>query len=129
MGKIVVGASADYVEEQEDVSVDKEKILDLRVSRPKENMDDVCLGVGLSREQQNEIMEVLGKREKIFTDISGKISIIKHRVYLVGDCPFRCRPYGRNPRRDSEDNQHRNRTRVRFTVCIADDGSEEEGRI
>ena len=38
-------------------------------------------------------MEVLSKREKIFTDIPGKTSIIEHRVHLVDDYPIRCRPY------------------------------------
>ena len=45
IGKIVVGASADYVEEQEDVSVDDEKLLEFGVLGPKESISDVCLGV------------------------------------------------------------------------------------
>ena len=70
-----------------------EKLLELGVLRPKESISDVCLGVELSREQQNEIMRVLGKREEIFTDIPGKTSIIEHRVHLVDDRPIRCKPY------------------------------------
>ena len=38
-------------------------------------------------------MGVLGKREELFTDIPGKISIIKHRVHLNNNRPIRCRPY------------------------------------
>ena len=91
--KIVVGASADYVKEQKDVNVDDKKLLDIGVLRPKENIRDVCPGVELTREQQKKIMEVLGKREKTFTDISGKTSIIEHWVHLVDDCRIRCRPY------------------------------------
>ena len=93
IGKKVVGASADYVKEQEDVSVDDEKLLELGVLRSKESISDVCLGVELSREQQNEIMWVLGKREEIFTYIPGKTSIIEHRVHLIKDRPIRCWPY------------------------------------
>ena len=47
----------------------------------------------LSREQQNEITRVLGKREEVFTDIPGKTSMIEHRVHLVDDRPIRYRPY------------------------------------
>ena len=91
-GKIVVGASADYVKEQ-DVSVDDEKLLQLRFLRPKENINSVSFGVELSRKQQKEIMGVLGKCEEIFTDIPGKTSTIEHRVHLVDDRPIRYRPH------------------------------------
>ena len=47
IGKIVVGARADYVKEQEDVSVDGEKLSELGVLRPKESISDVYLGVEL----------------------------------------------------------------------------------
>ena len=53
IGKVVVGASTNNVNDQEDVSVDDEKLLELGVLRPKQSIDDVCLGVELSREQQN----------------------------------------------------------------------------
>ena len=81
IGKIVVGANVDYVKEQENVSVDDEKLLELGVLRQKENITDVCQGVELSREQLNEIMGFLGKREEIFSDIPGKTSIIEHRMH------------------------------------------------
>ena len=67
--------------------------MQLGVLRPKESISDICLGVELSGKQQNEIMGVLGKREKIFTDIAGKTSIIEHRVHLIDDYPISCRPY------------------------------------
>ena len=89
----MIGVSADYVKEQEDVSVDDDKLLELGVLQPKENISDVCLGVGLSREHQHEIMGVLGKREKIFSDIPGKTSITEHSVHFVDYRPIRCRPY------------------------------------
>ena len=50
ISKVVIGASAEYVKEQEDVSMNDEKLLELRVLRPKENISDVCLGVEVSRE-------------------------------------------------------------------------------
>ena len=95
IGKIVIGESADCVEEREDVGVDDEKLLLLGVLvlEPKESTSDVCLELESNREQQNEIMAVSGKHEEIFTDIPGKTSIIEHRVHLVDDRPIRCRPY------------------------------------
>ena len=86
IGKIVVGASTDYVKEQ-DVSVDDEKLLEVGVLRPKESISDVCLRIELMRKQQNEIMGVLDKREEIFTDIPGKTSIIEHKVHLIDNRP------------------------------------------
>ena len=74
--------------------MDEEKLLELLgVLRRKESVSDVCLEVELSKEQQNEIMRVLDKREEIFTYIPGKTSIIKHKVHLVEDRPISCRPY------------------------------------
>ena len=86
-------ASSDYVNEQEDVSADDEKLLEIGVLQPKENINDVCLRVELSREQQNKIVEVLSTREELFTDIPVKTSIVKHRVHLVDDRPIKCRLY------------------------------------
>ena len=60
IGKIVVGASAEYVKEEEDVRV--------------RSFATKSLGVKLSREQQNEIVGFLGKREKRFTDILVKLA-------------------------------------------------------
>ena len=92
IAKVAVGASADCVKE-EDFRVDNKKMLELGVLRPKESISVVYLGVKLSREQQNEIMAVLGKREKFFTDISGETSIIDHKVHLIDDRPSRCKPH------------------------------------
>ena len=92
IGKIVVGASAVYVKKQKDFSVDDEKLLELEILQPKENISDVCLGVELSIKQQNEIMWTLSKFQNIFTDIPTKTSIIEHRVHLVDDRSIRCRP-------------------------------------
>ena len=72
--QIVVGANADNVKEQEDVSVDNKKLLELGVLRPKQSISDVCLRVELSIEQHNEIMGVLGKREKSFTDTPERLT-------------------------------------------------------
>ena len=74
--------------------MDDEKLMELGVLRPQERISNVCLGVELSRKQQNEIMGVLAKHGEIFTDIPRKTSIIEHRVNLVDDddCPIGCRP-------------------------------------
>ena len=68
-------------------------MLEFGVLRSKESISDLCLGVELSREQQNEILGVLGKRKKVFTDNPGKISTIKHGIHKGDDRPIRCRPY------------------------------------
>ena len=73
--------------------MDDEKLLDLGVLRQKECNSNVCLEVKLSREQQNYIIGVLGKREKIFADFPGKANIINYRVHLVNDLPISCKPY------------------------------------
>ena len=125
--------SADYIKEQEDVSVDDEKLLEWGVLRPKENTSNVCLGLELSREQQNEIMGVLGKREEIFINIPGKTSIMELRVHLADDHPIRCRPYALPYAVEGEIKGEIQKmintgiARVRFTVYIADGGSKEEG--
>ena len=66
-------------------------MLELGVLRPKESISVVYLRVKLSREQQNEIMAVLGKREKLFTDVPGETSIVDHKVHLIDDRLSRCK--------------------------------------
>ena len=46
----------------------------------KKAVSDVYLEVELGREQQDDIMEVLRKPDKIFTDIPGKTSTIEHAL-------------------------------------------------
>ena len=110
ISKIVVGASAAFVNEQEDVSVNDGKLLEIGVLQPKKSISDVCLGVKLRREQQDEIMRVLGKREEIFTDFLGETSVLEHRMHVVDDRPIRCknihclRLYDEKSRRDLGDN-------------------------
>ena len=65
---IVVGRS-DYVKKQKDFCVDYKKLMKLGVLRPKESISDLCLEVELSRKQPHEIIGVLGKSVKIFTDV------------------------------------------------------------
>ena len=67
ISKIVVGASADYIKEHEDVSVDDKTLLKLGVLQLKESISHVRPGVNTS--------------------------IIEHRVHLVDDCPSRCRSH------------------------------------
>ena len=38
-------------------------------------------------------MKVLRRYEEIFTEISGKASVIKHKIDLADDRPIRCKPY------------------------------------
>ena len=56
-------------------------------------INDVKWTVKLSKEQQNKIIGILGKREEIFIDIPGKTGIIENKVHLVDDRPIRCTPY------------------------------------
>ena len=88
-----IGVSADVAREQEEDSIDEEELLELAGFQQKESIHDVCLGVGLSVRQQDEIMRVLGKYEEIFTEVPGKANIIEHKIDLTDDRPIRCKPY------------------------------------
>ena len=43
--------------------------------------------------QRDEVMEILGRNEKIFTEIPGRESIIKHGIDLTDERLLRCKPY------------------------------------
>ena len=82
--KIVVGASADCVKEQEDDSVDDENLLEFGVLRPNKSISGVCIEVELGKEQENENIRVLGKRvSKCLLIISGTTS--KINMHFVDD--------------------------------------------
>ena len=49
VGNIAVEACADYVKEQEYVSVDDEKLLKLGVLRPKKSISDLCSRSGVKQ--------------------------------------------------------------------------------
>ena len=61
-----MGVKKDVAEE---VSVNEEDLLGLVTFQSKESIQDVCVGAELNGEQRNEIMEVLRRYEKIFTEI------------------------------------------------------------
>ena len=73
VGTNLVGIKNDVAEE---VSVNEEDLLGLVTFQLKESIQDVCVGAELNGEQQNEVMEVLRRYEKIFTKIPGKASVI-----------------------------------------------------
>ena len=49
----------------------------------------MCVGAQLNGEQRNEVMEVVRRYE----EISGKTSVIEHKIDLTDDRPIRCMPY------------------------------------
>ena len=89
----LVGVSVGTTQEQKDYSIDEEALMDLGSFQQKEGLQDVCLGVNLGEAQQEEIMDVLGKFNDVFTDVPGKTNFIKHRVELTENEPIRSKPY------------------------------------
>ena len=90
LGTNLVGVKSDVAEE---ISVNEKDLLGLVTFQLKESIQDVCVGAELNGEQRNEVMEVLRRYEKIFTEISGKAGVIEHKIDLTDDRPIRCKPY------------------------------------
>ena len=90
VGTNLVGVKRDVAEE---VSVNEEDLLGMVTFQSKESIQDVCVGAELNGEQRDEVMEVLGRYEEIFTEIPGKASVIEHKIDLTDDRRNRCKPY------------------------------------
>ena len=59
----------------------------------KETVQDVKLGVELTKTQQEEMMNTLSRHKEDFSDIPGKTNMIKHKIELTENNPVRSRPY------------------------------------
>ena len=74
-------------------SVDEEELLKLGGHGQKETLRDVKLGLGLTRSQEENIWQVLGAYDSVFTDVPGKSSVIQHQITLTDSTPIRSKPY------------------------------------
>ena len=77
----------------EDLSVNNNEMMDLANCHQKEMVQDVKLGVKLTKTQQEEMMNTLSRHEEVFSDIPGKTNMIKHKIELTQNNPVRSWPY------------------------------------
>ena len=87
------GVCTGIIRGNEDLSVNDEEMMELANCHQKETVQDVRLGVELSKTQQKEMMNTLSRHEEVFSDTPGKTNMIKHKIELTENDPFRYRPY------------------------------------
>ena len=51
------------------------------------------LGLGLTKSQEENIWQVLGAYDSVFTDVPGKSNVILHQITLTDSTPIRSKPY------------------------------------
>ena len=59
----------------------------------KETVQEVKLGIELSKTQPEEMINTLSRHEEVFSNTPGKTNIIKHKIELTDNNPVRSRPY------------------------------------
>ena len=74
-------------------SVDVEELLELGSHGQKETLRDVKLGLGLTKSQEEDVWQVLGAYDSVFTDVPGKSNVIQHQITLADSTPIRSKPY------------------------------------
>ena len=74
-------------------SVDEEELLELGSHGQKETLKDVKLGLGLTKSQEEDVWQVLGAYDSVFTDVLGKSNVIQHQITLADSTPIRSKPY------------------------------------
>ena len=77
----------------EDLSVNDDEMMELANCHQKETVQDVKLGVELTKTQQEEIMRTLSRHDKVFSNIPGKTKMVEHKIELTENNPVRSRPY------------------------------------
>ena len=70
-------------------SVDEEELLELGSHGQKETLRDVKLGLGLTQSQEENVWQVLGAYDSVFTDMPGKSNVIQHQITLTDSTPIR----------------------------------------
>ena len=51
------------------------------------------LGLGLTKSQEENVLQVLGAYDSVFTDVLGKSNVIQHQITLTDSTPIRSKPY------------------------------------
>ena len=75
------------------LSVDEEEMLELGGHGQKETLRDVKLGLWLTKSQEENLWQVLGAYDSVFTDVPGKSNVIQHQITLTDSTPIRSKPY------------------------------------
>ena len=98
-----VGIAGNYAESNYEVhesdsydnklSVDEEELLELGSHGQKEMLRDVKLGLGLTKSQEENVWQVVGAYDSVFTDVPGKSNVIQHQITLTDSTPIRSKPY------------------------------------
>jgi len=63
------------------------------VYKQTQTWKDLDISKSISSRQKREVSEVLQKHAKVFSDIPGRTSVIKHVVKTTNDTPIRQRAY------------------------------------
>ena len=74
-------------------SVDEEELLELGSHSQNETLRDVKLGLGLTKSQEENVWQVVGAYDSVFTDVPGKSNVIQHQITLTDSTPIRSKPY------------------------------------
>ena len=69
-------------------SVDEEELLELESHGQKDTLRDVKLGLGLTKSQEENVWQVLGTYDSVFTDVPGKSNVIQHQITLTDNTPI-----------------------------------------
>ena len=77
----------------EDLSVNDDEMMELANCHQKETVQDVKLGIELTKTQQKKMINTLSRHKEVFSDIPGRTNMIKHKVELTENNPVRFRPY------------------------------------
>ena len=54
---------------------------------------NVKLGLGLTKSQEENVWQVLGAYDSVFTDVPGKSNVIQHQITLTDSTSIRSKPY------------------------------------
>ena len=68
-------------------------MMELANCHQKETVQDVKLGIELTKIQQEEMMNTLARHTEVFSDTPGKTDMIEHKIELTDNNPVRSRPY------------------------------------
>ena len=74
-------------------SVDEEELLELGSYCQKKTLREVKLDLGLTKSQEENVWQVLGAYDSVFTDVPRKSNVIQHQITLTDSTPIRSKPY------------------------------------
>ena len=91
----VVEDEPDVCEDMEDAchNCKDEGIVTLPDIKGKETVADVKISKDLSKQQENQVKELLEEFKDVLTDIPGETNLIEHKINLTSDQPIRTKQY------------------------------------